>query len=265
MIRMENVSSGYSGKQVLQQLNITVAPGEFVGIIGPNGSGKTTFIRTVTGLMSSSGHIEIAGNSLRTLSPVQIARSIATVQQQFTEGMDMRVDSLVLMGRYPHLSPLGGYTDEDHAVAHEAMAQTDTLPFARRRAGELSGGELQRVILARALAQQASILLLDEAASGMDMRRKIETFDLLSRKNGEGITIMAVIHDLNLAALYCRRLVLFDEGRIVCDGPVDEVLTAKNLADVYGTTVIISKHPVTGTPQAFYLPSIAGDSCSSTS
>ncbi len=256
-IRLAKVSSGYPGKTVLHELDLSINKGEFIGLLGPNGSGKTTLLNTISGLLPSSGAIEIIGDSINSLSVVERARHMACVPQRFTDGLDMRVSSLVLMGRYAHLPLLGGYSAQDMGATEQAMRDTDTWQFRNRRAGELSGGELQRVVLARALAQETPILLLDEAASGMDMARKIEIFDLLTKNNRQGTTILVVIHDLNLAALYCCRLVFMRQGCIVHDGTVPEVFTADNLADVYGTRFTVSPHPNMGTPQAFYLPGTA--------
>ncbi|MBU1612289.1 MAG: ABC transporter ATP-binding protein, partial [Proteobacteria bacterium] len=234
MIRLHGVSSGYPNRSVLDKVDLHIGQGEFVGVLGPNGSGKTTLLRCITGLNPFQGNISLAGRSISELSPKNTARLAASVPQHFQDGLDMRVDSLVLMGRYPYLSPFGMYSDVDRSAAESAMDETDTRCFAHRRAGELSGGELQRVVLARAITQDTPILLLDEAASGLDMARKIEVFDLLSRKNTQGTTIVAVIHDLNLAALYCSRLVMLLGGAIKYDGSVSEVFTAETLADMYG-------------------------------
>lgn len=260
MIRMEQVSGGYSRREVLRGIDMHVAAGEFVGIIGPNGSGKTTLLGALTGLVHTRGRIEIDGLPLASMSSAQRARRMAVVPQRFSDGLDMQVESLVIMGRYPYLSLLGNYTEEDRELAHRAMAETDTIGFCSRRAAELSGGELQRVVLARALAQNAPLLLLDEATSGLDHVRSIETFDLLSHKNRTGTTVVAVVHDLNLAALYCDRLVMLRDGRIVKDGPVGSVFTTDNLMDVFDAKISVAPHPETGHPQAFYLPGIASDS-----
>ncbi len=142
--------------------------------------------------------------------------------------------------------------------ALDAMEQTDTIQFAQRMITEVSGGEVQRVIIARALAQETGILLLDEATSSLDVAKKIQIFDLLKRKNTRGMTLLCAMHDLNLAALYCNRLIFLKDGRIVLDGPTHETFTDKNLSEIYETDVRVSRHPVTGSPQAHFVPGLEG-------
>jgi iron complex transport system ATP-binding protein len=158
------------------------------------------------------------------------------------------------MGRYPYLSGWGGYSKEDTDTALGAMALTDTLHLARRMINQVSGGEAQRVIIARALAQQTPILLLDEATSNLDVAKKIRIFDLLKQKNEEGLTLLCAMHDLNLAALYCRRLVFLKEGRILLDGSVEETFDENKLSEIYETDIRVARHPITGGPQAHFVP-----------
>jgi iron complex transport system ATP-binding protein len=158
------------------------------------------------------------------------------------------------MGRYPYLSRWGGYSLQDMNEALDAMEQTETVHLAQRMITEVSGGEAQRVIISRALAQKTEILLLDEATSSLDVAKKIQVFDRLKRKNSRGTTLLCAMHDLNLAALYCTRLIFLKEGKIVLDGPTQETFNEKKLSEIYETDVKVSRHPVNASPQAHFVP-----------
>ena len=255
MIRLENVTSGYGRKPVLKEVNLHIERGEMAAVLGPNGSGKTTMLLTLCGILPVlSGSIEINGRALNTLRAKEQARQMAAVPQRLEAAFNLKVMSVVLMGRYPHISFLGGYQERDREIALESLRQTRTEHLKDRFSNELSGGEFQRVIIARALAQEADILLLDEAASGLDIARKIEIYDLLVKKNREGTTILTAIHDLNLAALYCPRLVFLKKGRVALDGPSIQVFTEENLKRVYETDLKVLPHPLTSAPQAHLVP-----------
>ena len=255
MIRLEGVSAGYGRRAVLRDLHLSLSSGEMVGLLGPNGSGKSTLLMTLSGVLPpQSGRILIDGRPADRLSPRETARRLASVPQRAAPTFELPVLSLVLMGRYPYLKFLGGYTDTDRAAAMAAMRETRTEAFAGRLSGELSGGEFQRVLIARALAQEAPVILLDEAASGLDVARKVEIYDLLRAKNRTGATILSAVHDLNLAALYFDRLVFLKNGRIVKDGLVQDVFTRDVLMEIYETPLALSPHPVTGVPQAHLVP-----------
>ena len=255
MIRLDNVSAGYDKRLVLKNVSLELERGEMAAILGPNGSGKTTLLLTLSGVLPLvNGRIEIGGRSISDLRAKEQARLMASVPQRLETAFDLRVLSVVLMGRYPYISFLGGYQERDMDVAAAAMRETRTDQFRERLMGELSGGEFQRVVIARALTQETEILLLDEAASGLDIARKVEIYGLLKNKNKDGLTILSVIHDLNMAALYCRRLIFLKNGRVVLDGPSREVFTEENLGEVYETSIKVSPHPLTGVPQAHFVP-----------
>lgn len=295
MITLRNAVCGYAGTPVLSGVSLTVQPGEMVGLLGPNGSGKTTLLLTLSGVLPPlAGEMRIHGDDCAAMPPAVRARHLASVPQRMGEPPDMEAFSLVLMGRYPHISFFGGYTEQDRRIALAAMIETGTAHLAHRSACTLSGGEFQRVLIARALAQQTEYLLLDEATSGLDIARKVEIFDLLRQRTGndheggkgepsghdlvngqdraigqtgqEGhnghspqrVAVIAAIHDLNLAALYCHRLVLLKNGGVVCDGGVNEVFTQAILSEVYETRIHIVPHPVTGAPQACLVPGQTG-------
>lgn len=255
MISVKGLCVAYGRRAALTDVNIEISRGEMVGLLGPNGSGKTTLVKALTGVTPiASGEIRLGGDLLETLAPGQRARRVAAVPQRQEGANALLVRTLVLMGRYPYLSFFGGYSQRDEDIAFAAMRETGVAPFADRAAGELSGGEFQRVLIARALAQEADALLLDEASSGLDPARKIEIHDLLAARNEQGLTVVSAIHDLNLAAQYCRRLIILKEGRVAKDGPVEDIFTENNLSEIYETAFTIFRHPATGALQCLPVP-----------
>lgn len=255
MIVCEGLCAGYGGHAVLSDIDLTIAAGEMVGLLGPNGSGKTTLLLTLTGVLPPlGGRVRLGGQDLAALSARRLAQHVAAVPQRLAMVPELTVRSLVLMGRYPYLSFLGGYGPQDWRVAESAMAATGVSTLADRPCGALSGGELQRVCIARALAQGTDVLLLDEASANLDMARKVELHDLLAARNAAGTTVLAALHDLNLAALTCRRLIFLKHGRIEADGPVETVFTQSILSRIYETDIVVFPHPRTGTPQALAVP-----------
>ncbi len=261
MIEVRSLRCGYGAADVLQHVDLRIPEGEVAGVLGPNGSGKTTLLHVLAGILGpKEGQVLIAGRDIKDTSVRWRARQAASVAQNATVTFPFRCLSVVLMGRYSYLSKWGGYTADDFEVAMEAMESTGTLPLADRFISEVSGGEAQRVVIARALAQSPSILLLDEATSNLDVAGKIQVFDLLAHKNREeGTTIVCAMHDLNLASLYCDRLIFIKDGGIALDGPTHELFTSRNLSEIYETRVIVSRHPVTGSPQAHFVPGNAAD------
>ncbi len=259
MIEIKALSCGYGKQDVLKEIDLNLNDGELAGILGPNGSGKSTLILSLSGVLSyRSGSIKVDGEEIARTPARLRARKMASVPQKSELTFPFKCLSIVLMGRYPYLPRWGGYSKEDIDKALDAMEQTETIQFAQRMITEVSGGEAQRVIIARALAQETGILLLDEATSSLDVAKKIQIFDLLKKKNTRGMTLLCAMHDLNPAALYCERLIFLKEGRIVLDGSTQETFTDKNLSEIYETDVRISRHPVTGSPQAHFVPGLEG-------
>lgn len=259
MIELKALSCGYGKREVLKGIDLQLKEGELAGILGPNGSGKSTLILALSGVLSyRSGSITVAGEEISRATARWRAKQMASVPQKSELTFPFKCLSVVLMGRYPYLSRWGGYSEEDMKKALDAMEQTDTIQFAQRMITEVSGGEAQRVVIARALAQETSILLLDEATSSLDVAKKIQVFDLLKRKNLQGTTLLCAMHDLNLAALYCKRLIFLKDGRIVLDGSTHETFNDRNLSEIYETDVRVSTHPTTGSPQAHFVPGPAG-------
>ena len=251
VLRVAGVSAGYGEKAVLRNVEFTLRAGECAALLGPNGSGKTTLLRALSGVLApQSGGIELLGRPLTALKPRERARMVAVVPQrgQLPQGLTAR--QMVLLGRFAHLGWMGAYSREDYAAADSALDETGAAPLARRRLTELSGGELQRVLLARALAQQSPLLLLDELTAGLDWARMVELFDLLERRRAAGACVLMAVHDCNLAALYATRLVGLKGGNLVFDGPVAKVFTEENLGALYNTSISVLAHPRFGLPQA---------------
>lgn len=255
MIEINSLFCGYNKKDALKGINLCLKSGELAGILGPNGSGKSTLLLTIAGILPyRSGNIRIRGKEIAETTARYRAKLMASVPQKSEISFPFKCISIVLMGRYPFLSRFGGYSRQDMNSALYAMEQTETIHLAHRMITEVSGGEAQRVIIARALAQKSKILLLDEATSSLDVARKIDIFDLLKRKNSKGTTLLCAMHDLNLAALYCSRLIFLKNGRIILDGTTEETFNDENLSKIYEADIRVSRHPVTGSPQAHFVP-----------
>lgn len=256
MIAARNLSCGYPGRMVLEDVTFEAQRGELIGVLGPNGAGKTTLLLALSGIVpAAGGSISVCGVDLRGMKPVERARKMAVVSQDGEVRFPFPCEDVVRMGRYPYQQRWRMENPEDGTIVRRAMSLTDTESLAERLITHVSGGERQRVVAARALAQEAPILLLDEATSAMDINRKLAIFRVLDRLNREnGLTILAVLHDVNLAALFCRRLVFLKEGRIVADGATEEVLTPEVLQSVYDTSVLVQEIPGTGKRQVVFLP-----------
>jgi iron complex transport system ATP-binding protein len=247
---LKNVTLGYDEKIVLSDINMDILPGEVLGVVGPNGCGKSTLIKGITRVIAyKSGDILLDDTSISGISQNDLARTVAVVPQSAVLPEAFTAFEIVLMGRTPHLRFLEYEGKKDIDIAVKAMQLTDTLYLADRRAGELSGGERQRLTIARALAQQPRIILLDEPTSHLDINYQIETLELISGLcKKEGLAVLAALHDLNLAAQYCDRIIMLNKGCIFDEGSPLEVVTAVNVKQVYGADVCISSHPVNNLP-----------------
>jgi iron complex transport system ATP-binding protein len=258
-IDVSGLSFSFGNKPVLKDISFEVGDGEFLGLMGPNGSGKTTLLRCLMNYLSpKSGTISIDGKILSELSAGQVARTFAVVPQSSATDFTFSAYDIVMMGRIPHMSGrLTGTTKEDIVAVRTAMERTNTWQFAGRQFSALSGGERQRIIIARALAQQPKALLLDEPTVYLDISGQIEIMDLIRRLNKEtGITVVAVLHDVNLAARYCDRIALLSNGTLEIIGPPSEVITPATVQAVYGVDVVIRKDPFTNA--VYVLPSSLG-------
>jgi len=227
-----------------------------MGLIGPNGSGKTTLLRVLSGLMAPRrGHVYLDGRNIREFSRREIARRVAVVPQELAMPFAFSVYEMVMMGRTPHVRPILGAGPRDRQVVMEKMELTATLALAERPFNELSGGEKQRVIIAMALAQEPDILLLDEPTVHLDINHQVEILELIKRLNHQGnLTVLATMHDLNLAALYFDRLILLDRGQVVANGSPAEVLREESIRQVFQADVQVQQHPTRHTPQVVVLP-----------
>ncbi len=255
-VSVSGLSCGYSGREVLKGLSFTVNKGEFVGILGPNGAGKSTLVLALSGIIpSTAGLIEIIGTNVSKLSLKERARRIAVLLQDAELRFPFSCREIVSMGRYPHKKRWQLDSERDHEAVEKALVMTDTTVLADRMISEVSGGEKQRVLMAKSLAQETTVLILDEATSAMDIHRKLQLFKVLEKLNKEdNLTVFAVMHDINLAALFCRRLIFLKGGQLEADGPTDQVLTAEILERVYQTPVVVQEIDRVGKKQVIFLP-----------
>lgn len=249
MIDVNGLNISYDGlRNVLDEISFGVEKGTFFGIIGPNGSGKTTLLKAMSRILTpKDGAISIGEKDLNTFSHRELAQHIGVVPQETHVSFDYSVREIVLMGRHPYIERLSSEKEEDLEIARHAMEMTNTLQFANRSINEISGGERQRVIIARALTQQPRVLLLDEPTSHLDISHQMEILNIIRNLKGE-VTVVAVLHDLNLASYYCDRLILMNNGKIFSTGTPGEVLTKTNLKSIFHINAMIKKNPLTQKP-----------------
>ncbi|MFB6069583.1 MAG: heme ABC transporter ATP-binding protein [Halanaeroarchaeum sp.] len=259
-IEVDDVTVHLGGDQVLEDVSVGVEEGQFVGLIGPNGAGKTTLLQTISTVRSpTSGQVLVEGTDVRRLSSSGVSRRVAVVPQDTNLAFDFSVRDVVAMGRTPYRSrlSLGQRADEDRVEA--AMNRARVADLADRSIGEVSGGERQRAMLARALAQDTAVLLLDEPTANLDIHHQIRTLEIVRSLVDEGKTVLAAIHDLNLAAHYCDELVLLGDGAVLAQGHPADVLTEETLETAFGTQAVVTSHPVTGSVYVMALPTGARD------
>jgi iron complex transport system ATP-binding protein len=250
------VAGGYHGTPVLHGINLSVEPGEMVALIGPNGAGKSTLLRTVSGVIRpSAGRALLLGDDIATLSSRDIARRVAVVPQEGSVPPGLTVREMAELGRTPYSRVLLGPTQRDRHTVEWALNAVGASHLAARYVDELSGGERQRVILARALAQEPLLLLLDEPTANLDLQHQVTMLELVRGLTRErGLSVLAAVHDLQLAALYCDRVAVMHHGRIVGDGPPERVLTEQLLLETFGQRVVLSAHPTHGVPLVALVP-----------
>ena len=255
MISVEELVVELGGERILDGVSTTVEAGTFVGLVGPNGAGKTTLLRTVNGALTpASGRVTVAGEDIHGLSSRAASRLVATVPQTTTLSFDFTVEEAVEMGRTPHRSRFEGWRQEDTEAVERAMERTAVQSLGDRPVTAISGGERQRVLIARALAQSTPVVLLDEPTASLDINHQVRTLELVTELVDEGKTAVAAIHDLNLASHYCDELVLLANRTVLASGPPSEVLTETRLEDAFGANAVVSRHPVTGSVYVTALP-----------
>lgn len=246
-----NLSCGYDAKFVLKDINFKIENNELIGVIGPNGSGKTTLIRAMTRILKlRGGKVFFDGIDINRIGFRELAKTVAVVSQNYDLDFAIPVEDFVLLGRIPYQRAFQFLeTEKDLEIVEQAMELTDTLHFKDRPLGELSGGERQLVFIARALAQEPRLLLLDEPTSHLDIAHQVKILDLIKKLNKQNqLTVMIILHDLNLAAEYCDRLVLMNSGSIYKIGMPQEVLTYQNIEEVYKTVAVVEKNPISSKP-----------------
>jgi len=255
-VDVNNLNYFYGNFQVLNDLTFSVQRGDFFIIIGPNGSGKTTLMKVIAGILKpQTGRLEILGHSIDQYTRKTLARTIAFVPQTLPVDFPFTVTEVVLMGRSPYLGMLGLEQERDLEIARQAIAFTGVEHLAHRKLDQLSGGEQQRVFIARAICQEPEVILLDEPTASLDLAHQVRLLDLMEKlKREKGVTVVMVSHDVNLAAMYADSLLLLHKGRIVSRGNPDQVLTFETLEEVYGCTLLVDESPLGKFPRVTPVP-----------
>jgi len=255
-IEIGHVSFSYSDGLVIDGIDLSVASGEMVGLLGPNGSGKTTLVKLASGILKpQEGEIRLDDADIRGMSRKAVARIVAVMPQYFHIPFAFSVEKVITLGRLPFIRTIAGETADDREAVSNAMEIVGIEHLEERRFDELSGGERQKVVLAMALAQRPRLLLLDEPTAHLDISHQIEILEQVRRLNRDrGVTVIAAMHDLNLASLYFDRLVLLKEGRVLADGSPDDVITEETLQKVFSAPVTVERHPLTGVPHVVVTP-----------
>jgi iron complex transport system ATP-binding protein len=252
-LKIERITCGYPGGFQLKEITFALQRGSFAGIIGPNGSGKTTIFKGISGSLAlKGGTVGLQSTDLSKLKPSMKARRLAVVAQ-FTDVADLTVEDYVLMGRLPYREMFQFFeSHRDHVIARKYMQLTGIYELRSKPMTQLSGGEQQLAAIAQALSQEPELLLLDEPTSHLDISHAVQILNLIQRLNYEtGLTVLMIIHDLNLAAEYCDYLIMMDKGKIYTKGTPEEVLNYKNIEDVYKTVVVTQNNPLSGKPAIF--------------
>lgn len=249
-MRFDGVRFGYRSEPLFQDFGLEIAEGEMTGVLGPNGTGKTTLVRLASGFLAAErGRVLLGGRPVRSLSPRERARYLAVVPQETRLAFRYTAREVVSMGRAAHQGLLGLEDRADRERIERAMERTAIGDLTERTFQELSGGERQRVVIARALAQEPRLLVLDEPTAFLDLRHRMAVYELLTRLNRDaGITLAVVSHDINLVARFCRRLVVLHRGRVVADGPPEQALTSETVRRAYGVEADVRIEPLSGRP-----------------
>lgn len=258
MLEIKDLTCGYDSGFMLKDINLQIEQGEFTGIIGPNGSGKTTLLKSITGLLKpKSGEILLQGKNIRSRGYKELAKELAVITQG-VEGNYMTVKEFILLGRTPYYKRFQIFeTKNDIKIAEKYMDLTDISKYKDHPMNEISGGERQLALIARALTQQPKLLLLDEPIAHLDITHQVKILDLIKKLNKEsGLTVLLVLHDLNHAGEYCDKLVLINNGKLHKIGTPEDVLTYQIIEEVYKTVVIVEKNPLSKKP---YVLAVSGE------
>jgi iron complex transport system ATP-binding protein len=250
-LAIEHVSYIVMGTSIIHDVSMNIKAGQFIGVIGPNGSGKSTILKIASRIMEpNDGLIRLDGQHLYELSPKKVAQEMAVVSQETSLTFDFSVQEMVWMGRHPHKGLFQSDTDKDRKIVNEALKRVGMKGYEERSFMSLSGGEKQRVLIARALAQQAKLIILDEPTNHLDIRHQLQLMDLVKTLN---VTVLAALHDLNLASVYCDYLYVIQNGQVVMSGTPENVLTTDRIREVFGVETEIIIHPVTKKPHITFL------------
>lgn len=255
-LEAKGVSVTLSHKEIVHQAALRVDSGEFVGLIGPNGSGKTTLLKSIYRVLKpTAGMVCLDGSDISQLTHRQSAQRMGVVSQFTNLSFDFTVEEMVLMGRTPHKKAFSQDTKEDFTIVEEALRRVDMLPFRNRSFQTLSGGEKQRILLARALAQQVELLVLDEPTNHLDIKYQIQIMDVVKSL---GVGVLAALHDLNLTLMYCTYVYVMKGGSVVAHGRPEEVITPELIRQVYEVNCEVERHPATGKLHVIYFPGVGG-------
>lgn len=251
-VQAENVTYRIGQSSILREISIQIPSKRFVGLIGPNGSGKSTLLKMIYRVLQpDTGTVYLDDQNVHKMQMRSVFQRMAVVSQESVPNFDFSVQEIVMMGRTPHKSMFQSDTAEDLAIVEQALSRVDMTEYRKRSFLSLSGGEKQRVMIARALAQQAEIIVLDEPTNHLDIRHQLQLMDLVKHLD---VTVLAALHDLNLASVYCDDLYVLQDGKVVDSGTPEEVITPELLRDVFGVVAEVTLHPVTQKPHITYLP-----------
>lgn len=255
-INAKNLYHSFGNNPVLRNISFSVSKGDFFIIIGPNGSGKTTLMKIISGLLKlQNGGLEIWDRSIENYSRKTLAKTIAFVPQMIFADFPFTVNEIVLMGRSPYMGMLGVEGERDLEIAKQAIRFTGMEHLSHRKLDQLSGGEQQRVFIARAICQDPDIILLDEPTASLDLAHQVRVMDLMEKlKEQKKTTVVMVSHDVNLAAMYSDQMLLLNDGRVVCQGLPEEVLTFQTLEEVYQCTLLVDESPLGKIPRITLVP-----------